>query len=221
MGKLDNTGVALLKSESIKEAAVNRHVLITGLGRGGTTAIAQIFKAFGFIFDNPNSFMESPELKGFLLNGNTNKLSEKLNRWQTSDVRHAWKDPKLRSVNSRDFLNTLPANIATVIVFRDLIATSIRHSSVMGEEFLTGLERYSIGMSKLVNMSKQLKENRTVVLVSYEKLLVNTDAVVNELASIFEITEKDKIAQATAVIAVSPKSYLAACKESVSNNPKY
>jgi hypothetical protein len=35
-------------------------------------------------------------------------------------------------------------------------------------------------------MSKQLQANRSVILVSYEKLLVNTDAVINELASIFK-----------------------------------
>lgn len=216
MNKLDNTGVALLEPASNKEKVVNRHVLITGLGRGGTTAMAQVFKAFGFIFDNPNSFMESPELKGFFLNVNTQNLTEKLNEWQTSGARHAWKDPKLSSINGRDFLTTLPSNIATVIIFRDLIATSLRDSSVMGGSFLTSLERYTVGMSKLVNMSKQLRENRTVVLVSYEKLLVNTETVINELASIFEITETDKIAQAISAIVVSPKSYLAACKESVS-----
>jgi hypothetical protein len=79
MDKLDNTGVALLESASNKEKVVNRRVLITGLGRGGTTAIAKVFKAFGFFFDNPNSFMESTELKEFFLNVNTQKLTEKLN----------------------------------------------------------------------------------------------------------------------------------------------
>lgn len=216
MDKLDNIGIALLESSFDKERVVNQHVLITGLGRGGTTAMAQVFKAFGFVFDNPNDFMESLELKGFLEKGNTQKLAEKLNQWQSSGLRHAWKDPKLQSAQCRNVLIALPHNIATVIIFRDLIATSLRHSSVMNEDFLASLERYALGMQKLVNLTKQLQSNRSVVLVSYEKLLVNTEVVVNQLASIFQITDTDKITQAINAVAISPQSYLAACRESVS-----
>lgn len=216
MDKLDNIGITLLESSSDKERVVSQHVLITGLGRGGTTAMAQVFKAFGFVFDNPNDFMESLELKGFLEKGDTQKLTEKLNQWQSSGLRHAWKDPKLVAAPCRNALIALPRNITTVIIFRDLLATSMRHSSVMSDDFLTSLERYALGVHKLVKLTKQLKPNRSVVLVSYEKLLVNTDVVVNQLASIFQITDTDRITQAINAVAISPQSYLAACRESVS-----
>lgn len=213
--KLDNIGVALLKSASDKETTVNRHVLITGLGRGGTTAIAQVFKAFGFYFDNPTLVMESIELRSLLLNRKTEQLSEHIRVWQTSPLRHAWKDPKLRAPKFKDFISSLPSDISLVIVFRDLIATTLRHNSVTGGYFLEELERNSRTVAQMMETVKYQQASRTVILVSYEKLLTNTESVISRLANIFDITEIDKIADAVNAIEVSPKSYVTACEESI------
>ncbi|KJV05547.1 hypothetical protein [Methylocucumis oryzae] len=137
MEHLENKGIALLSpSISVTSELTCQHVLITGLGRGGTTALAQVFRGLGFVFEQADEFMETKDYRRLLLAGDYQTLIADLQAWQTSERHHAWKDPKLLSpIHHQTFYSALPNNIVLVVVLRDLVATTSRFISVEQADF--------------------------------------------------------------------------------------
>lgn len=216
MEHLENKGITLLSPGITGTKPLTyQHVLITGLGRGGTTALAQVFQGLGFVFEQADEFMETKNYRRLLLSGDYSTLIDQLQAWQTSERHHGWKEPKLSSPLHQSFYAELPDNIALVVVFRDLVATTSRFISVDDADFLTTLMRYSNILKKMLILVEQQKSQRPILLVSYEKLLLNTHSVVNQLANFFNIDDASLIDKAKAVVQVSPEHYLMACQQQI------
>ncbi len=217
MEHLENKGITLLSPVITGTKPLTyQHVLITGLGRGGTTALAQVFQGLGFVFEQADEFMENKDYRRLLLSGDYSTLIAQLQAWQSSECRHAWKDPKLSSpVHHHAFYSALPDNIVLVAVLRDLVATTSRFISVDQADFFETLMRYSHIQKKLLQLVELQKSQRPVLLVSYEKLLLNSHSVVRQLAEVFNIDDAALINQATALVQVSPDHYRMACQQQI------
>jgi hypothetical protein len=210
---MNNDGMMVFKNEN--NEFENRHVIITGLGRSGTTAVAKVFQEFGFQFDNPTVVMESKKIRSLLNEKDRGELKNYISSWKKSSDRHALKEPKMFSPDFLEFINSLSPDVAVVIIFRDTIAITVRDNKVMGGDFLRSLEKRSRMYLQVAQTIRNQEFSRDLVLLSYEKLLTDTDNVVRNLADVFGIKEAHKIAQAIFSVEVSPLEYTNACRKKI------
>jgi hypothetical protein len=192
------------------------HLLITGLGRGGTTAIANVVQELGFDFGEPHPFMENQLLKGYLQAGHFEKLRDIFSNIQ-DNKRLAWKEPKLRSHQAAELIMSYPPNVGVVIVFRDILAISKRNNLIIKWSLMEAMEQSLKELKKLVTLASLLK-NRHLILVSYEKLLIDTEGVVNIMADWLNVSDEERRKMAIEVISPSPESYRIACLDSIKTN---
>jgi hypothetical protein len=190
-----------------------KHLLISGHGRGGTTAVSKVISALGFTTDEPNDFMESRPLKIFNKKGDFDGLRNALMDWENRAERMFWKDPKIRSVHLESLLPTLPESIGFVFVFRDPLNIAIRNDDFSEMGVMAGLESAIKGYGRALSSIRALKD-RKVVLVSYEKLLVVPDLVVEGIAKFLGIQDQDAIQRAAEVIEPNSAEYRRSVKQS-------
>src|SRR4051812_13575635 len=74
-----------------------RHVIVCGLGRGGTTAAAGILLQLGLTTPDPNPFLESISLRQFRKRGDVSGALAAIRQWDAGAGRIFWKEPKLKS----------------------------------------------------------------------------------------------------------------------------
>ncbi len=208
---MDNTGIFIKTVKDYEQK--NQHVIITGLGRSGTTAVAKVFQELGFQFDSPTVVMENKKIKSLTSEKNLDGLRNYISSWKKSSVRHALKEGKMFAPDFLEFIDSLSKDIAVVIVFRDTVATTVRDNKVMGGDFLQSLEKKFRMSLKVAGAIKNQEFSRNLVLLSYEKLLTDTENVVKNLADEFGVTEAHKIAQAISSVEVSPLEYTNTCRK--------
>lgn len=183
-----------------------RHFIVTGNGRGGTTAAASILNAFGFEAGVTNPYLENLKLRGMLDSGQTSDILAELATWPDRGRRMFWKDSRIWASKFDPLLESLPATVGAIVVFRDPLNIAARNSVLEGFDLIDEIERAAKATRKLAQRLPLLR-NRNVALVSYEKLLISPGSVVNALASFAGVTDRKKIDGAVAVIEPSPQSY--------------
>jgi adenine-specific DNA methylase len=82
-------------------------------------------------------------------------------------------------VEYRDFLTEFEEDWLIIVIFRDPIAVSKRRVFSDGTDFLSTFENVIKFQSKLTSLVLNL--NQSIVLVSYEKLILNMKATIQEL----------------------------------------
>lgn len=201
---VDGDGLALDRSPDL----VPRHMLVTGIGRGGTTACAQIMAKLGFETESPTPYQESKPLRQFILNGDAEGALETLARWPATGQRMFWKDPKIWTPGFDPFLERLPPSFGLMVVFRDPLNIAARNSAWASEDLYKSLQRAATMTFRLAERMPIIRD-RNVALVSYEKLVTRPGPVVAAIARFLQIEDQAKVQAATAVVEPTPDSYQA------------
>ncbi len=179
-----------------------RHMLITGFGRGGTTACAMMLEALGFTLEANTPTKESTELRQVVLDRDNDAALAHVAKWPAVGPRMVWKDPKLFSLLT--FLKQMPSDIGMMFVFRDPLKVAIRNEK--GGGIAGELERVAKRLRRISATISSLP-GRKMILVSYESLLVERERTVKKIANHLGINDETTIKRAVNVIEPSPEGY--------------
>jgi hypothetical protein len=151
-----------------------RKVLITGLGRGGTTSIAAMLHHAGFNLSGapePDAYFEDENLRALLLDRQYAQVQDELERRAERHGLVAWKDPKLYSEYGLELTRRLADDWTLVAVFRDPVATVSRRMTADQVDFSGSMEHVVRFMRKLQKFAADVEKQRPVLYVSYEKVI--------------------------------------------------
>ncbi len=147
-------------------------ILITGLGRSGTSAVASIVKNIGYFLGEKVSPLtgEDVELRGLLSLGKTDSVrSELYRRCETYDL-VAYKDPKLFSQHGERLLADMANDWLYIFVFRDVLSITRRNVRSIGAEIDEALVSAAHHQLKLINFYNKTKLSNPTYLISFEQL---------------------------------------------------
>lgn len=164
-----------------------RKVLITGLGRSGTSAVASVFNHIGFYLGDDS---EAPIYEDVVLRTafKEERLSDVRSTLERSGLEHrlvAWKDPKLFSAIGSQLVGELTEDWLMVLVFRDPVATTLRRVFSDKVSFMDTLLSTVRLQEKLVQFGMTVK--KPILFVSYEKLLLYPEQVIGEILGFVDL----------------------------------
>ena len=163
-----------------------RKVLITGLGRSGTSAIAAMLRHCDFYFgeDAGSIVVESPALLKLAAAGDSQALRARLDAWSADHPRIAWKDPKLYA-RGADFVNALPDDWLVIATFRDPVSTAMRRVYSDKVNFLDSLRHCIQHQARLCEFAAST--NKSVLWISYERLMLEREATFAEVMALLDL----------------------------------
>jgi hypothetical protein len=161
-------------------------VLITGVGRSGTTAVAAVFYSLGFhLGDAPIRHLhEDLAFRQLLRQGDTAALTSALQAWSTRHAAVAWKDPKIYAAASGRLMHLLPDDWLVIGVLRDPLAVAQRRAYSDGSELLPIAHAVARFQMKLLAFLQSVRH--TVGLVSYERFMVAPELTLSSLLAVLD-----------------------------------
>ena len=164
------------------KAPLNK-LLITGLGRSGTSAVASAVRSLGYHmpFASKMANNEDFTLRALLEQQDYQGIKLELEARCKTNPLVAWKDPKLFGGIGEKLLEVLDDDWAYLIVFRDPLSVGLRNVKSGGGDLDTALLQAVKNQGKLANFYLKAKQSRRVLLVSYEKLATNFDETIAEI----------------------------------------
>jgi hypothetical protein len=161
-----------------------RKVLVTGLGRSGTSAAASIMFHFGYCLTElpPIRNHEDPHLRDLLKDGKIDEIVGILQNRVANHSHVAWKDPKIYGRSGQNLVGKLADDWLVVVIFRDPIAIAMRRAMSEQAEFSADLARVISGQRKLLDFADGVAKTRAVLYVSYEKMLTDPVGFISEFA---------------------------------------
>jgi hypothetical protein len=192
-----------------------RKVLVTGLGRGGTSAIGALLFHSGFNVSGEAKadeiYFEDEQLRKMLLASEYERLESELGSRTENYPLVAWKDPKLYSGQGLQLVQRLSDDWIVIAVFRDPVAVVSRRLVTDKMSFAESMPRVLRFMRKLYGFSVEVEKSKTVIYVSYEKVMTEPVASIRAMFQILGAELDDEcIAGLWAKTRESQKSYLGA-----------
>jgi hypothetical protein len=158
-----------------------RKILVTGMGRGGTSSVASMLYHSGFNVcgeANPLANFEDEHLRPLLVGGELDRLQAELEARAQKYPLVAWKDPKLHGDNGLELLRRLPPDWVLLAVFRDPVAIVSRRMISDQVDFSASMPKVMRFMGKLHNFAAEVQKSRQVIYVSYEKVVTEPLATI-------------------------------------------
>jgi hypothetical protein len=157
-------------------------VLVTGLGRSGTSAIADLLEQLGFDGgpDLHPVLREDVNLRRLLLTGEHVLLAEALRARTAGNARCYWKEPKLYAAGDR-LVGALEPDWVVIAVFRDLVGIAMRRAASDRVRFDDALEVCARFQLRLVEFVRNCPLR--VICVSHERLVAEPHATIDSLRS--------------------------------------
>jgi hypothetical protein len=153
-----------------------RKILVTGLGRGGTSSIASMLFHAGFNVCGevtPGANFEDDHLRSLLLAREYDQVLQELESRVARYPLVAWKDPKLYSAQGLELVRRLPADWVLIAVYRDPVAIVSRRMVADQVDFAESLPHVIRYMRKLDAFVSEVGKTKKVVYVSYEKVVTD------------------------------------------------
>lgn len=157
-----------------KIGTVHRKLLLSGLGRSGTSAIASVFKNIGYYVGEVGKVTtnEDKDLQGMLKKLLYNEIIAELEVRAKNYSLIAWKDPKLIGQTGLQLINMLPDDWSVVLTSRDPLAISMRLATQHGGDILSHMEQIYSAQTKLLTAINSITP-KAVFVMSYEKFIAN------------------------------------------------
>ena len=182
-------------------------VVVLGLNRGGTSAIAQVLTLLGLPMGRhaPAPVYEDRALADAFRAKNWRLLSQLLQAYQAELGCFGWKLPE--SFTQLPRIERSCLNPRYVVVYRDIFAIANRQEQVGLHDCSSAMVRSLAGYQTIVEFVA--KSRRPVLHLSYEKLLHHPEVAVRALLDFCQLTaDETHIAAAIAAFQPSPASYL-------------
>jgi hypothetical protein len=170
-----------------------KKILVTGLGRSGTSAAASILFHFGYCLTESPQIRnhEDPHLRDLLKDGKVDEIVDILKARSAKNTHVAWKDPKIYGRSGPNLVGKLGDDWLVVVIYRDPIAIAMRRALSEQAEFSADLARVITGQKKLVEFADGVAKTRAVLYVSYEKMLTDPVGFINEFAEYIDWPNAD------------------------------
>jgi len=161
-------------------------LLVTGMGRGGTSSVASMlyhtgFNVCGEVPPHPN--FEDEALRPLLLEGRLDEVQRELEARSERYPLVAWKDPKLYGDQGLELLSRLPADWTLLAVFRDPVAIVSRRMVSDQVDFAQSMPSVMKFLGKLNKFVAEVQKSRRVIYVSYEKVITEPISTIKGIYS--------------------------------------
>lgn len=151
-----------------------RKVLVTGLGRSGTSSISSMLHYYGFNLcgeAEPNATFEDVKLRKLMIQEDFDRIEKVLRTRVEKHRLVAWKDPKIYDKHGIKLVRRLPDDWVVIVVFRDPVAIVTRRAETDKVNFSEDMVHVGKFMQKLHSFAAEVEQSKQVIYVSYEKLM--------------------------------------------------
>lgn len=182
-------------------------ILVTGLGRSGTSAIATLLHHCGYYLGDveESSTKEDRTLREYLKSKNYSSILDEFEKMSSSYNLIGFKDPKLYSPSHKDFIASLPNDWLIICVTRDPLAIAQRRIKSEKISFSNALVETIEAQDKLIRFAISI--NKPCLLISYEKFIAHPILALHELSD-FIYLESKNIHQIAQKVFVDKEKYL-------------
>lgn len=159
-------------------------VLITGLGRSGTSAVASLAKHLDYFMGAiaGTTTDEDKVLQEMLLADRIDDILAELQDRATTHPRVAWKSPKLFAKAGRRLIDRLPDDWALVLTSRDPVLVASRHTREHGTNLIDNIFAVLNRQASLMSMLREIPR-RTIFVVAYERLIAAPHLAIQQLVA--------------------------------------
>lgn len=181
-------------------------IIVVGLSRGGTSAIAKSLHTIGISmgkrFDAP--IYEDIDLAQALRAKDWDRLKFLIRQRESDKLKFAWKCPDIH--HHLDRINKLFKNPHYVFVYRDILAVSMRRNLVHGTNLTDAINSSLVGYQNILQFVQQTKPN--ALHVSFEKLLHDKKSYAETLLDFCGIESgKEQVESIMDAVTAYPDSY--------------
>ena len=203
LDELKNPGIYILnKTKRHKK----KTVIVLGIARSGTTMLAEILSSIGiFMGEKLGAVKEDVELANMIEREELEKAKHLINiRNQYYDI-WGWKRPE--AFEYYDLWKDLFRNPYIIIIFRDPLSVALRNMKSMNLDVMKGLNLYQKKLSRLIYFIDKIKEeNIPIMLISYEKALLNAKEFLENLFDFLDLNKNEEKLLNKALSAINPSS---------------
>lgn len=194
-----NEGVTILNGDAAK--LKQKTVIVLGVARGGTSMVAGTLHKLGINMGKRLSSIYEDQELAQCINENNSKKAKAIIR-ERNDKYDIWgiKKLSLRKSWHRYFRDPV-----YIVIFRDLFASANRRTIVSNTPLIADL--FSVCKQNLFLLFFLRFTKRPVLLVSYEKALLNPQSVISLFGEFLGIGYQDKMDEIVDFITPSPSSY--------------
>lgn len=206
---MKNLGFKIIKSNG-KDGYKSKQFIVVGVNRGGTSAIAKTLIALGVSFgDNCHEpIYEDTKLANAFRSGKWREFKRLIHFSENTFPLFGWKLPDSNKQLKR--IHKYFSNPYYIFVYRDIFAISNRQSNVLELDLFNAMQSNIEAYERICKFNK--REQPQSLHVSYEKLLLNKESYVKELATFCDISlDEALLEKAIKAIEPSPKKYTAWC----------
>ncbi|MCL2914166.1 sulfotransferase [Shewanella corallii] len=181
-------------------------IIVTGVNRGGTSAISVALNALQIPSGDRSCSptYEDPDLATLFSRKDWDGLLKKIAAYSNKHPIFAWKWPN--ACRHLDTIDQLFTRKKYIFVFRDIYAISIRQQKALGTVIDASMQE---SLSKYSAMLKFIQGCKSpYLLISYEKLLKNPEMFAQDLLQFLELEPTDeRVNSVVSVISPSPIEY--------------
>lgn len=174
-------------------------VLVTGLGRSGTSAIGSLLHHCGYWMGEKDEInprlRENVRLRKLIADRNYDEIHVLLEQWKGDHPKIGWKEPKLFLGKHRQFCESFSDDWLLIVVLRDPMAVSQRRMFVEGGSFLDTLLHVTAHQDWLCKYL--LQRTKPTLVVSYEKFNQEPEASIGEIRDFLNTDDEADLSNAT------------------------
>lgn len=192
---LQNPGyVYLNRSEPVSE----KTVIIVGVPRSGTSMVASALRGIGISLGDmlDGAVMEDRELASALEANDQSALASLIQRRNSRYPLWGFKRPD--AFRRMEAVEECFRNIHYIVTFRDPLAIALRNNLSMREKFLPALQNAANSTADLLKFVTA--SNKPMLLVSYEKAVLDAGRLVDEVAEFLGVNlpplERERVVRA-------------------------
>lgn len=202
-GEFDNSGLCIIHGKA--DHLTQKTIIVIGDERGGTSMIAGTLVRLGiYMGDTLSSAVQEDHKINHCLRLKDKKGLIAIIK-ERNQLHAVWglKKPTLTLLKSN--WKNLFREPVYIVIFRDVFAIANRRSVSRGLDLFSGMYASLNHYQTIINFVQQTK--RPTLLISYEKVLLNPEQFVRNLADFLGINDQEQLDNAIAFIEPSPQAY--------------
>lgn len=195
----ENSGLITLNGNAA--GLKQKTIIVIGSGRGGTSMVAGVLSKLGIYMGEQLSSRYQDSILIDCINGGNKKQAKRIIH-ERNEKHSVWGVKKIRLW----YWDKLFRKPVYIVVFRDIFAIANRQANIGNSSLL--LEMFNALGKNLLIMIFLCFCKRPILIVSYEKCLINPENFVLTLSKFLGLSKSEKHAEAIKFIQPSPSAYI-------------